>query len=330
MNFRDLKRFKLPILLLFLMVSACQIENQIEDSLNIYEGVYSESKLILEEKYRIELDLDDHQISSFFVTPEEEIFVFDNTFGLIYKIDKQGQTISSTGGIGRGPGEFITEYHLNLTYCGADTFFAFDWSQARFQVYDLDLNLLNVVSLNSIPFDLSCVETGKLAVLYSYIPKIDIITAEGSLQEEILPKVVFDTTKESVARHFTYLRKNLYALSYMFKPVLLMISREDRSQKEIILSKLDFNDVSSAVLRVSELENELHLFYYNINRDLPDREYKISHVFSMDDGKYLYSYRVPEQINIYQFISNNSLAAMEDTMKTVTLYDFKIDHNEQY
>lgn len=328
---KDLKRYIQPILFFVLVLQiACQNENQNIERVNIYDGFYSESKLMLEETYRIELNLENHRISSFFVTDEDEIFLFDNNYGLIYKLDKQGQIISSTGGIGRGPGEYITEVHLTITYCGTDIFFAFDWSQARLQVYDLELNLLNIISLNSIPFDLSCVETGKLAIVYSYIPKIDIITFEGVLQDEILPDVLFETSKESVARHFTYINEDQYALSYYFKPELLLFNREERTQKEIILSQLEIHEVISAVRSASLLENELHLFYYNINRDLPLREYKVSHVFNSIDGEYLYSYRIPENMNIYKFISNNRIAAMEDSMRTVTLYNFKFDHNVSY
>lgn len=326
-----MKRYILPILLFGLVLqTACQNENQDIERLNIYDGYYSESKLMLVETNRIKLNLEDHRISSFFMTDEEEIFLFDNNFGLIYKLDEQGQILSSTGGIGRGPGEYNTEVHLTITHCGTDIFFAFDWSQARLQVYDLELNLLNIISLNSIPFGLSCVDTGKLAILYSYIPKIDIITSEGVLQDEILPNVPFETTKESIARHFTYINENQYALSYYFKPELLLFNRKERTQKEIILSQLEIQDVISAVRSTSILEDELHLYYNNINRDLPERDPKVSHAFNKVDGEYLYSYRIPEKMNSYQFISNNRIAAMEDSMRTVTLYNFKFDHDESY
>lgn len=326
-----MKRYILPIFLIVLLLqNACQNDNQEIEKINIYDGFYSESKLILDETYRIEVNLEDHRISSFFVTDEDEIFLFDNNIGLIYKLDKQGQILSSTGGIGRGPGEYNTEVHLTITHCGTDNFFAFDLSQARLQVYNLELNLLNIISLNSIPFGLSCVETGKLAILYSYIPKIDIITSEGVLQDEILPNVPFETTKESIGRHFTYINEHQYALSYYFKPELLLFNRKERSLKEFILSHLEYQDVITAIRSVSILENELHLLYNNINPDLPEREQKVSHVFNKVDGEYLYSYRIPEKMNSYQFISNSRIAAMEDSMRTVTLYNFKFDHDESY
>lgn len=313
-----------------MLITGCIHDNQSVESINIYDGYYSEKILILEEIQRVELDLPDHMISSFFVTPENMIYLFDRSFGMIFKMDKNGHIKSKTGGIGKGPGEFVADNILTLSYCGTDIFFAFDWSQTRIQVYDLELNLLNIISLNSIPFDLSCVDTDKLAILYSYIPKIDIITFDGVLHNEILPDVLFETSKESVARHFTYINENNYALSYFFKPELLLFNREERRQKGFVLSQLESHDVITAIRRAFLLENELHLFYNNINRDLPEREYKVSHVFNTIDSEYLYSYRIPETINNYQFISNNRIAAMEDSMRTVALYNFKIDHNESY
>src|SRR5690606_30114438 len=143
------------------------------------------------------------------------------------------------GGIGRGPGEFLTDNYISLTYCGADKFIAIDWTQARFQVFDLDLNLLNIINLNSVSYDLSCVNDDKLAALYVYSSKIDIINYEGLLHDVIEPDVPFGGNKESVFRHFTYISKNRYALSYLFEPVLLMVNRDERSQKEFILSNLD-------------------------------------------------------------------------------------------
>ncbi len=322
-------RLKL-VLVLNIVILGCQPDNHTIESIHIHDGYYSEKYLQLEEINRIELDHQDYMIRSFFVTPNKDAYLFDRSFGLIYKVDKNGHILNQTGGIGRGPGEFLTDNFISLIYCGIDKFIAIDWTQARFQVFDLDLNLLNIVNLNSVSYDLSCVNDDKLAALYVYSSKIDIINYDGILHDVIEPDVPFGVNKENVFRHFTYISENRYALSYLFKPVHLIINRAERSQKEFILSKLDYQNVVSAVRNVNVLKNELHLFYNNINQDLPEREQKVSHVFNMDDGEYQYSYRIPERINNYHFISDNRLAAMEDSMRTVTLYNFKIDHNEPH
>lgn len=318
------------ILVLNIVIFGCQPDNHTIESINIHEGYYSEKVLQLEEINQVELGLQDYMISSFFVTSSKDAFLFDRLFGLIYKVDKNGHILNQTGGIGRGPGEFLTDNFISLTYCGTDKFIAVDWSQARFQVFDLDLNLLNIVNLNSVSYDLSCVNDDKLAALYVYSPKIDLINYNGNLHDVIEPDVPFGGSKEDVFRHFTYISENRYALSYLFKPVLLIFNNEERSHKEFILSNLDFQEVVSAVRNANVLGDELHLLYNNINHDLTEREYKASHVFNMDDGKYLYSYRVPERINNYHFISNNRLAAMEDSMRTVTIYNFKITYDEPH
>ncbi len=330
LNIIDLKNyfFIYGLMVLNMLMSGCISDNQSFESFNIYDGYYSEKLLILDELNRIELDLQDHMVSSFFVTPENEVYLFDRSYGMIYKMDENGHIESKTGGIGRGPGEFITENVLTLTYCGTDIFFAFDWSQPRIQVYDLDLNLLNPIILNSVPYDVSCVNDRKLAVLYAYMPKIDIISYEGVLHEELVPDVLFGESKESVFRHFNYINQNIYALSYYFKPELLLVHKKEQSQKEIVLSKLEFQDVHFAVRKASVVGDELHLFYMNINRDLPEPEYKVTHVFHKNDGEYLYSYRMPERISQLQFISDHRIATLEDSLRTVALYDFKIEDNE--
>ncbi len=311
-----------------LLLSGCKLEDQIIESFNIYDGYYSEKSLILDEIKRVELDLQDHMISSFFVTSENEIYLFDRSVGMIYKMNENGHIKLKTGGIGKGPGEFVTENLASLTYCGTDIFFAFDWSQARIQVYDLELNLLHSIPLNSVPYDVSCVDDRRLAVLYGYMEKIDIISYEGVLYKEILPEAPFGESKEDVFRHFNYINQNIYALSYYFKPVFLLVNNKEQSQKEIILSKLEFQDVHFAVRKASELRDELHLFYMNINLDLSEPEYKVTHVFHKNDGEYLYSYRMPEQISQLHFISDFRIATLEDSLRTVAIYDFKIEDNE--
>lgn len=315
-------------MVLKLLMSGCMSDNQSFESINIYDGYYSEKPLILDELKRVELDLQDQMISSFFVTSDHEIYLFDRSYGMIYKMNENGQIESKTGGIGRGPGEFITENLLTLTYCGTDIFFAFDWSQARIQVYDLELNLLNSILLNSVPYDVSCVDDRRLAVLYGYIEKIDIISYEGVLYEEILPGAPFGGSKEEVFRHFNYINQNTYALSYYFKPVFLLLNKKEQSQKEVILSKLEFQDVHFAVRKASVAGDELHLFYININRDLAEPEFKVTHVFNKIDGEYLYSYRMPDRISQLQFITDHKIATLEDSLRTVAIYEFKIEENE--
>lgn len=311
-----------------MLISGCMRDEQSIESMNIYDGYYYEKTMILEEIKRVELDLQDQMISSFFVTPENVIYLFDRSNGMIYKMDENGRIQAKTGGTGKGPGEFVIEHIPTLTYCGTDIFFAFDWTQARIQVYDLDLNLLNPILLNSVPYDVSCVSNQRLAVLYAYMSKIDIISYEGVLHEEIEPDVPFGESKESVFRHFNYINQNIYALSYYFKPVFLLVNKNDQSQKEAVLSKLDFKDVHFAIRKVSVLGDELHLFYININQDLPDSENKVTHAFNKLDGKYMYSYRMPEWLRHLQFISDHRIASLEDSLRTVALYDFKIEDNE--
>ena len=321
------REFWLLVILVFL-IAACRTDSQNVEEYNIYDRFYLEKKLIIDELTSVELNLEDQLISSFFVTSENVIYLFSRTFGLIYKMDENGHILSETGGIGRGPGEFITENLVTLAYCGSEIFFAFDLSQARLQVYDLDLNLLNSIILNSVPYDVSCVGDRRLAVLYAYIPKIDIINYEGELYEEILPDVPFGESKESVFRHFNYINENTYTLSYYFKPLLLWINRNERLKRDIVLSKLEFQDVHFAVRKASVVGDELHLFYMNINRDLPEPEHKVTHVFHKNDGEYLFSYRIPERISNLQFISNNRIATLEDSLRTIAIYDFKIKANE--
>ena len=315
-------------MVLILLMGACRPDSQSVIDYNIYDRLYVEKKLIIEELTSVDLNLEGQMISSFFVTSENVIFLFSRSFGLIYKMDENGQIVTKTGGIGRGPGEFITENLLSLVYCGEDIFFAFDLSQARLQVYDLDLNLLNSIILNSVPYDVSCVGDRRLAVLYAYMSKIDIINYEGGLYEEIVPDVPFGGSKESVFRHFNYINENIYTLSYYFKPLLLWINRNKRLKRDVVLSKLEFQDVHFAVRKASVVGDELHLFYMNINRDLPEPEHKVTHVFHKNDGEYLYSYRVPERISNLQFISNNRIATLEDSLRTISIYDFKIEANE--
>jgi len=326
MSSKEMHSFLLLILSVFSIT--CQSHDNNSESMNIYDGRYSEASLMLENGKKLDLDLNNVMISSFFISNRNDIYFFDLLTARIHKYNVNSNEISNTGGFGSGPGEFAEEGIKILTYCGNEYFFAIDWYQARLQIFDLDLQLIKIVSLRGIPYDIICAGENRLAVQYSNYSRVDIISHEGVLYEELHPKIPYDNSKELRFRHFLLSENGIQYFTYYLKPVLLMVDRNGSLIKEIILSDLEPHKIHTAVRNINTLDDELHLFYNNINPNLSERERKLGHVFGMSDGEYRYSYRVPDRINNYQFESNNRLIALEDSLQSIVIYNFRIDENE--
>jgi|GEM_PF-1199866 len=322
---------KLPFKILFvlsILSLSCQSQENKSESMNIYEGRYNEASLILENGKKLTPDIDDISISSFFISNRNDIYIFDLLTARIYKINMINSEFSYTGGFGRGPGEFLREGFKIITYCGNDYFFAIDWFQARLQLFDLDLQLINIISLNGIPYDLICIDDNKLAVQYSNDSRVDIISHDGVLHEELHPNIPYGNTKELQFRHFVLNEEGIQYFAYFFIPIFQMVDKNGSLMKELILSKLEPDEIHTAVRDINILDNEIHLFYNNINPNLAEREKKRGHVFDLSDGEYLYSYRVPHRINNYMFESNKRFIALEDSLKSIVIYNFRIEGNE--
>jgi hypothetical protein len=285
---------------------------------------YVEMNLNLDLIHSIKIE-DEMHISSFFSTDGKDVFLFDLFSGKIVKFNYDGEIVSSTGGIGRGPNEYFPDSFVQLTYCGGDEFYSNDWNLPRFHIYDLHLEMKKIVNLNATPYDISCVSNNKLALLYSNVPRIDLIKLNGSIDKSIQLDSFLDhdMTKESIFKHFIYTEQQ-YFFAYYFKPLFLFYDTSNQIVNKTVLSMSPPETVTTASRSLLTKGNEIHLFYFNINQTEDSKFEKITHVFNKEFGEYRFSYKVPDRIKNYMFISENKIITVEDSL-IIGFYNYYID-----
>jgi len=303
---------------------SCNVEIKEYDKSIFQDEIFTEKKLSLEFIHSFKIE-DDMQISSFFVTKEQNVFLYDLSSRKIIKFDYNGNVINRTGDVGSGPNEYAPDSFVQLTYCDGKEFYSNDWYLPRFHIYDLDLKVKKIVNLNGIPYDITCVGDNKLAVLYSNIPQIDILNLNGSIDNSIqLDRFLeYDTTKESVFKHFIY-TKEKYFFAYYFKPLFLVYDRFNQSVYRILLTMKSSESVTTASRALLIKENEIHLFYFNMNQAEKAKNRKITHVFDKTTGEYKSSYILPERIKNYLFILPERMITIEDSSK-IGFYNYYIN-----
>ena len=268
---------------------------------------------------------DDMHISAFFATEEQDVILFDLSSRKILKFSYDGNKIYAIGGDGNGPNEYFPDSFVQLTYCGGKEFYSNDWYLPRFHIHDLQLEVKRLVNLNGIPYDITCIDENKLAVLYSNIPQIDILNIKGSIDKSIKLDLFLDhdATKESVFKHFVY-TENKYFFAYYFQPLFLIYDTFNYSVSKILLTMDPPESITTATRRLLVKEKEIHLFYFNINEADIVKDKKITHVFDRTTGEYKSSYIVPERIKNYSFISPDKIIALEDSQK-IGFYKFYLN-----
>ena len=315
---------RLIFLLLILLLFSCKSEiKQYQESIFEKEN-FVERNLSLDLTHSFQIENEMH-ISSFFTTEEYDVFLFDLFSGKIVKLNYDGEMVSHTGGIGRGPNEYFPDSFVQLTYCGGDEFYSNDWNLPRFHIYDLNLEVKKIVNLNATPYDISCVSNNKLAVLYSNVPRIDIVKMNGSIDKSIRLDSFLDhdITRESIFKHFIYTEQQYY-FAYYFKPLFIIYDTINQSVIENILTETPTESVTTASRSLLVNENELHLFYFNMNQAEDNRFKKVTHVFNKEIGEYRYSYKVPDRIKSYMFISRDKIITIEDSLR-IGFYNYYID-----
>lgn len=311
------------LLLIFLLLSCKEALKQYQSSI-FEKDNFVERNLSLDLIHSFKIE-DEMHISSFFTTEEKEVFLFDLFTGKIVKFNYDGEIVSSTGGIGRGPNEYFADSFVQLTYCGGNEFYSNDWNLPRLHIYDLNLKIKKIVNLNATPYDISCVNDNRLAVLYSNVPRIDIIKLNGRIDKSIQLDgfLDHDMSKESIFKHFIY-TKNHYFFAYYFKPLFLFYDTSSKSVNKTVLTMSPPESVTTASRSLLTKEDEIHLFYFNMNQTENTNFKKITHVFNKDLGGYRFSYKVPDRVKNYMFISANRLITLEDSLR-IGFYNFNID-----
>ena len=315
---------KLIFLLLICFLLSCKKELKQYQSSIFEKDNFVERNLTLELINSVKIE-DEMHVSSFFTTKEYDVFLFDLTSGKIVKFNYGGKKISDTGGFGRGPNEYFPDSFVQLTYCGGDEFYSNDWNLPRFHVYDLDLEVKKIVNLNATPYDITCVNNNKLAVLYSNVPRIDIIKNNGNIEKSIRLDSFLDhnMTKESIFKHFIYTEQQ-YFFAYYFKPLFVIYDTFNQSLNKTLLSKTLPESVTTASRNLMVKENELHLFYFNMNQTEDKNFSKVTHVFDKKFGEYCYSYNLADRIKNYMFISTNKMITIEDSLR-IGFYNYYFD-----
>lgn len=311
------------LIIIFILFSCkAEIKQHQESIFELENFVEMNLSLDLIHSFKIE---DEMHISSFFTTDGKDVFLFDLFSGKIVKFNYYGEIVSSTGGIGRGPNEYFPDSFVQLTYCGGDEFYSNDWNLPRFHIYDLQLEVKKIVNLNATPYDISCVSNNKLAILYSNVPRIDIIEINGSIDKSIRLESFLDhdMTKESIFKHFIYTEQQ-YFFAYYFKPLFLFYDTFNQSVNKTLLTKTPSESVTTASRSLLVKENEIHLFYFNMNQTEDSNFEKITHVFNKEFGEYIFSYKVPDRIKNYMFISANKIITVEDSLR-IGFYNYNID-----
>jgi len=251
---------------------------------------------------------------------DNHFFVFDNASGIIYKFDETGKILKKTGREGRGPNEFITDKVVSLFLCD-HRLYAYDWSLPRMQVYSEDLELLNIIQLEGIPYEATCTNDGMLAVLFSSNSRLNVLSPDGNIVKRVTINNVHEEGKFKF-KLVEYLPSGLYA-KFFKDPVVIKYSDEFTPIDSIYISNYLENSLSSISKNSFTIGNEVHFFTKenNLNNDF---EKKYSHVFNGDTG-YSYSYELPDSFHNYQIVSHEYLVAFENYSTSLSFYKYKIN-----
>lgn len=309
-------------IILILFTASCSWENNIVESQEIKEEDVTIKELFLSEQTDYNTNHREFYFISFTTLKDGSLIVFDKNEGQLIKFDEQGNIVETTGGIGEGPDEFVVDVYANVLYCGGDKVIAYDWNLPRFHTYDKNLNYLKTISLNGVPYEATCYDKDTIAILYSTKQEAEILDIDGNVKKSLK----FDSepfNELSMFKHIKF-KNNLWFIAYYFQPKFKRFENNKGLSHLVKLPSQYSESVKTAVRSISTIDNSVHLFYNDINSPKPKNKRKITHVFS-DAGSYKFSYQIPAKINYYEVISENSLIAIEDSMESITLYNFTID-----
>lgn len=261
----------------------------------------------------------EHFFSSIAYTSKMDFFAFDKNQGLIIKFDKKGNILKSIGGIGKGPDEFITEINSEIILCDDSSLIAYDWSQARYHLYDLDLKLIKMVQIDSVPYKIACGKPNEILILYNSVLELEILNLDGRKIRTI--KFTDDPVNNLNSIKHVLLNEENYFFGYYFQPLIKIYKpKEDHTH---ILSLEYREGVNTAIRSISKSKN-IHFFYNDNNPSYSASKRKKGIVLD-SLGKYKFTYHVPDRINYYEVTSQNIFIAIEDSMTKIVQYNFKID-----
>lgn len=309
---------KIFLLLLASVVIGCNIKGKVTKVIKLNKDEIIKKRLKLTPLLRYDTDNKDYYFSSLAVDNKNEVFAFNKYTGKIIKFDTTGKIVKKTGGIGKGPNEFVTDLNDKILYCGGSKILAYDWSLPRIHLYDTNLNSKRIIQLDGLIYEAACYDKNTYIVLYSTKSTANILNYKG----RILNTVKFNNDKVDNLKSFKRLKylKSNYFISYYFKPLFLRFNKYEGLTHKIILPTDEGERVRTATRNISILNKSAYIFFNDIS--LNPRE-KITHVFNTS-GSYKYSYKIPNRINYYQILSQDKLITLEDSLRNIVLYKFKI------
>jgi hypothetical protein len=309
---------------ILILCIGCESEEDLyteTEKVSVYQsGVLKKYKLSLERIKSVKVDTSSI-IVTFFLTEDDDLFLFDRSVGKILKYNLNGELITETGGIGQGPNEYSKDTVAKMTYCGNGEIYSIDWNRPIIKVHDLDLNLRRELDLTGMPYDVVCVDKASIAVLYSNKYEIDVLNKYGKKNNTIYLNNIVDLgiTKEYIFKHFLYTDKG-YFFAYYFRPLIITLNKQTKQIDKYDLKPLSDNSTTTAVRSLFNHNNDIHSYYYDLN----NRRNKITHVFDKCNGTYKYSYEVPQSFSNYIITSANQIVAREDRFH-INFYSYSID-----
>ncbi len=298
--------------LLILILLGCSKTNDkvvksIEEETNV--------KMVLKEK--VHLLTDTTMVISSLSFNDNNIFVFNMAEGTIISYTYEGAKENITGGIGKGPNEYNVEFNAEAGTC-SDKVFAFDWVNPRIHIYEADLSSYRIINLANLPYDVSCHENETLYVQYSNTNEIDEVDLNGGIRNTF-------RLEQSLADGLEKFRRikeidNRFYIAYMFDPTFKIIEHTYEGRKEIEYELADENlSVRSSTRVINVVDDQIHLFFNDVESGV-----KKGIVFDLF-GDYLFSYKIPERINLYMFMDKNLLVAVENSSSTVKIYSYSYE-----
>lgn len=310
------------ILLLFCLLISCTSETEqiVKEKLGSEEIIFKE--VVLDKKIVLGKQDKELYLTSLATSLDSSLFAFDLTKAQIIKFNKNGKRVKSTGREGKGPNEYTVDAYAKLISCNNEAIIAYDWSTPRFQVYDTDLNLEHIVQLNGVPYGITCIGKDRLIVSYSSKEEIQILNTKGVIQNSLNIDVnTLQKTHQNNLRHIVHTTEGIL-FSYYFESYFVFLDQEKLGVRLMDITYPDNFKFESAILGLSKSKNEVHVFKVDRNPEEPSEKVKLMHVFS-ESGVYKFSYKVPSQINYLQMISDHEVAAFQDTMSNIIIYDYR-------